>query len=157
MKVFAAALLSAAQAIDMQAATEQYNEPTYSYVQDNHYDSPQSTFYEAPKPAFVWDFSKIYDAAQEVYFGTDSESDIAGMASSHEEESVAGRTFDSSSAGTDTDLNTSISSSYSGSRASDSNSISSGSDHSCSDSDLPCDGDQVHTLDLGTDPHHHAT
>ena len=153
MKVFAAALLSAAQAIDMQAATEQYNEPTYSYEQDNHYDSPQSTFYEAPKPAFVWDFSKIYDAAQEVYFGTDSESDIAGMASSNGEESEAGRTYDSSSAGTDTDLVTSVSSSFSETGDPDSN-----SDSSCSGSESECAMvGQVHTLDLGTDPHHHAT
>ena len=63
---FAAALLNAAYAW----------EPSFYYFPPAaQVDTRDPWNYQ---PAFEWDFDKIHDEAQEVYFGTDSESEING-------------------------------------------------------------------------------
>ena len=84
---FAAALLQAAYATTIEAAAEaEWEQPSYYY-----YAPAASVTNRNPHgyaSAFTWDFDKIDDAAEEVYFGTDSESEINGETddswSSHE-------------------------------------------------------------------------
>jgi len=71
---FAAALLTAAQAVTVQAEAEAEWEPT------SYYHAPVASATArnpwAYQSSWSWDFDKIDDAAEEVYFGTDSESEI---------------------------------------------------------------------------------
>ena len=71
---FAAALLSAAQAVATQAEADVEWEPRSYY-----YEPVASATARDPwnyQASWSWDFDKIDDAAEEVYFGTDSESEI---------------------------------------------------------------------------------
>ena len=73
---FAAAMLNAAYATAVEEKI--VHDPYDNY---NYYYNPSPAQYDARDPwsyqsAFEWDFDAIHDEAQEVYFGTDSESEI---------------------------------------------------------------------------------
>ena len=73
---FAASLLSAANAAEWREIitsdpSDDYN--FYYYAPVAQVDTRDPWNYDS---AFEWDFDKIHDEAQEVYFGTDSESEI---------------------------------------------------------------------------------
>lgn len=84
---FASALLVAAKAVEMNRdlyyTSAYYPEPKYygqaEPVVVNHVKEP---YFAEPhyyaEPIFDFNFSRIFDAAEEVYYGTDSESDIDG-------------------------------------------------------------------------------
>ena len=95
---FASALLVAAKAVDMNrdyyrnSHGHDHGIPTHgtdygikllgAQSHPGVYDGPRVKDYKyehyEPKPLYDFNFSRIFDAAQEVYFGTDSESDIDG-------------------------------------------------------------------------------
>lgn len=71
---FAAALLSAAQAVAVQAEAEAEWTPSSYYTPPVAAATARNPW--AYESSWSWDFDKIQDEAQEVYFGTDSESEI---------------------------------------------------------------------------------
>ena len=73
---FAAALLSAAQAVAVQVEAEaEWESNSYTYAPVASATARDPWNYQS---SWSFDFDKIDDAAEEVYFGTDSESEING-------------------------------------------------------------------------------
>lgn len=86
---FAPALLAAAQAVqqdyyynrDLYEAPRFYDpEPVVVDIVEPYYVDPIDYY---AKPVFEFNFDRIFDAGEEVYFGTDSESDIDNDSDSH--------------------------------------------------------------------------
>lgn len=81
---FASALIVAAKAVqqDYYYNRQLYDAPRYYEAEPQLIDIVEEPYYVEPqyyaKPVFNFNYDRIFDAGEEIYFGTDSESDIDG-------------------------------------------------------------------------------